>query len=97
MTIYVGNVSLETAQDDLLKLFSEYGSVKSVELPTDRETGRLKGFGYVKMATESQESAAIEGLDGAECMGRHLKVNKAGPKPDTGISRGGGGRWGTGV
>jgi RNA recognition motif-containing protein len=96
MTIYVGNVSLDAVQDDLLKLFSEYRTVKLVRLPTDPETGRLKGFGYVEMATEHEESMAIEALGGAEWMGRNLDVHKARPKPDRGSSGGSGGCWGTG-
>jgi RNA recognition motif-containing protein len=94
MSIYVGNLSYEIRQDDLKQVFEEYGVVKSVQLPTDRETGRVKGFGFVEMGTEAEEAAAIEALDGAEWMGRSLKVNKARPKPDRGSSGGGGGRWG---
>jgi len=93
-SIYVGNLSYEIGQDDLKQVFAEYGSVKSVQLPTDRETGRMKGFGFVEMGSEAEEASAIEALDGAEWMGRNLKVNKARPKPDRGSSGGGGGRWG---
>ena len=84
MSIYVGNLSYEVGQDDLKQVFAEYGVVKNVQLPTDRETGRLRGFGFVEMATEAEETAAIEALDGAEWMGRNLKVNKAKPKEDRG-------------
>ncbi len=91
MSIYVGNLSYEVTQEDLTQVFAEYGSVKRVQLPTDRETGRLRGFGFVEMGTEAEEAAAIEALDGAEWMGRDLKVNKAKPKEDRG-SFGGGGR-----
>lgn len=84
MSIYVGNLSYEVGQDDLKQVFEEYGVVKNVQLPTDRETGRLRGFGFVEMATEAEETAAIEALDGAEWMGRNLKVNKAKPKEDRG-------------
>ncbi|MFE1743828.1 RNA recognition motif domain-containing protein [Coleofasciculus sp. H7-2] len=92
MSIYVGNLSYEVTQEDLTGVFAEYGSVKRVQLPTDRETGRLRGFGFVEMGTEAEETAAIEALDGAEWMGRDLKVNKAKPKEDRGPSGGGGGR-----
>jgi RNA recognition motif-containing protein len=91
MSIYVGNLSYEIQQDDVKQVFSEYGVVKSVQLPTDRETGRMRGFGFVEMGSEAEEAAAIEALDGAEWMGRNLKVNKAKPKPERGSS---GGRWG---
>jgi RNA recognition motif-containing protein len=80
MSIYVGNLSYEATEDDLSKIFAEYGSVNRVQLPTDRETGRLRGFAFVEMGTEAEESAAIEALDSAEWMGRDLKVNKAKPR-----------------
>jgi RNA recognition motif-containing protein len=89
MSIYVGNLSYQVTQDALTSVFAEYGSVKRVQLPTDRETGRLRGFAFVEMETEAQETAAIEALDGAEWMGRDLKVNKARPKEDRGGSYGG--------
>ncbi|AIE74726.1 RNA-binding protein [Synechocystis salina LEGE 06155] len=80
MSIYVGNLSYQATEDDVLTVFSEYGTVKRVQLPTDRETGRMRGFGFVEMSSETEEAAAIEALDGAEWMGRDLKVNKARPR-----------------
>lgn len=94
MSLYVGNLSYEVTQEDLNTVFAEYGTVKRVQLPTDRETGRPRGFGFVEMGTEAEESAAIEALDGAEWMGRDLKVNKAKPREERGSfngNRGGGG------
>jgi RNA recognition motif-containing protein len=91
MSIYVGNLSYDVTQDDLTAVFLDYGSVKRVHLPTDRETGRVRGFGFVEMDTDAEEAAAIEALDGAEWMGRDLKVNKAKPRENRG---GGGGRGG---
>jgi RNA recognition motif-containing protein len=91
MSIYVGNLSYEVTQDDLNQTFAEYGSVKRVQLPTDRETGRMRGFAFVEMSNDDEETAAIDALDGAEWMGRSLKVNKAKPRED---NRGGGGGWG---
>ena len=82
MSIYVGNLSYEVTQEDLNAAFAEYGSVTRVQLPTDRETGRMRGFGFVEMGTDAEETAAIEALDGAEWMGRNLKVNKAKPRED---------------
>ncbi|MBD2431161.1 MAG: RNA-binding protein [Mastigocladus sp. ERB_26_2] len=93
MSIYVGNLSYEVEQDDLKQVFSEYGTVKSVQLPVDRETGRVRGFAFVEMGSEAEEAAAIEALDTAEWMGRSLKVNKARPKSEGG-SFGGGRRGG---
>ncbi|MDZ8106161.1 MAG: RNA-binding protein [Nostoc sp. DedQUE12a] len=88
MSIYVGNLSYEVREDDLRQVFSEYGTVKEVQLPIDRETGRVRGFGFVQMESDAEEAAAIEALDNAEWMGRSLKVNKARPKTDGGSSGG---------
>ncbi|PZD70874.1 hypothetical protein C1752_08868 [Acaryochloris thomasi RCC1774] len=94
MSIYVGNLSYDVAEEDLSGAFAEYGTVKSAKLPTDRETGRPRGFGFVEMNTEAEETAAIEALDGAEWMGRQLKVNKAKPRENRGGgNRGGGSGW----
>ncbi|MFM7406570.1 MAG: RNA recognition motif domain-containing protein [Cuspidothrix sp.] len=82
MTIYVGNLSYQATEDDLKAVFAEYGKVKRVVLPTDRETGRMRGFAFVEMAEDAHEDAAISELDGAEWMGRMLKVNKAKPRED---------------
>jgi len=87
MSIYVGNLSYDATDADLTSVFAEYGTVKRVQLPTDRETGRMRGFAFVEMGTDSEESAAIEALDGAEWMGRDLKVNKAKPREDRGNRR----------
>jgi len=95
MSIYVGNLSYDVTQDDLHAVFAEYGTVKRVQLPTDRETGRIRGFGFVEMSTEAEEAAAIDALDGAEWMGRDLKVNKAKPRENRGSSGGGNRRSGS--
>lgn len=94
MSIYVGNLSYEVTEADLTSVFAEYGSVKRVQLPTDRETGRMRGFGFVEMSADAEEAAAIEALDGAEWMGRDLKVNKAKPREEGGGGGGGGRRGG---
>ncbi len=80
MSIYLGNLSYEVTEEELTVVCAKYGIVKSVYLPTDRETGRLRGFGFVSMGAETEEAAVIEALDGAEWMGRELKVNKAKPR-----------------
>ncbi|TAE61789.1 MAG: RNA-binding protein [Nostocales cyanobacterium] len=90
MSVYVGNLAYQVTQEDLTQVFAEYGSVKRVQIPTDRETGRVRGFAFVEMSSDEEETAAIEALDGAEWMGRGLKVNKAKPKE----SRSGGGYGG---
>ncbi len=94
MSIYVGNLSYQVTQEDVAEVFAEYGTVKRVQLPVDRETGRMRGFGFVEMSSDAEEQAAIEALDGAEWMGRALKVNKARPREDR--PAGGGGGWGGG-
>ena len=88
MSIYVGNLNYEVTKEDLTTVFEEYGTVSRVSLPTDRETGRPRGFGFVEMSSEDEETKAIESLDGAEWMGRELRVNKARPRES---NRGGGG------
>ncbi len=87
--LYVGNLPFSATEDSLRKLFSEHGEVHSINLITDRDTGRPRGFGFVEM--ENAE-AAIEALDGTEFDGRNIKVNVAKDRPD----RGGGGRGGGG-
>lgn len=101
MSIYVGNISFDATQEDLNTVFAEYGTVVRVQLPVDRETGRMRGFGFVDMSSDDEEQAAIEALDGAEWMGRTIKVNKAKPRENRDNRRrsegGGGGsrrdRW----
>lgn len=80
MTIYVGNLSFQATEDDIKEVFAEYGAVSRVSLPIDRETGRKRGFAFVEMAEADKEDAAITELDGAEWLGRQLKVNKAKPR-----------------
>jgi RNA recognition motif-containing protein len=88
MSIYVGNLSYEINEEDLTEVFTEYGTVKRVYIPTDRDTGRKRGFAFVELDTSPEEDSAIEKLDGAEWMGRELKVNKAREREQ---QRGGGG------
>jgi RNA recognition motif-containing protein len=91
MSIYVGNIPYSVTEEDISGIFAEYGSVKRVYLPTDRETGRMRGFGFVEMGSDTEEDKAIETLDGAEWMGRELRVNKARPRENQGRGGGGGG------
>ncbi|MDJ1171498.1 RNA-binding protein [Roseofilum sp. BLCC_M154] len=87
MSIYVGNLSFQVTQEDIQEVFKDYGTVKQITLPTDRETGRPRGFGFVEMSTEEEEESAISALNGAEWMGRTLTVNKARPREDRGNKR----------
>ncbi len=95
MSIYVGNLAFEITEQDLTDVFTEYGTVKRVHCPTDRETGRKRGFAFVEMDTLPQEESAIAALDGAEWMGRSLKVNKAREREERG-NFGGRGSYGGG-
>jgi RNA recognition motif-containing protein len=94
MTIYVGNLSFDAEEQDVQDLFSQYGSVSKCSLPTDRETGRKRGFAFVEMSSEADEAKAIDDLQNVEWMGRAIRVNKA--EPRTGGGGGGGGRGGYG-
>ena len=89
MTIYIGNLSFQAEQEDLVDLFSQYGQVKKATLPRDRETGRKRGFAFVEMSQDADEQKAIDDLQDVEWMGRMIRVNKATPREG---SRGGGGR-----
>jgi RNA recognition motif-containing protein len=89
MSIYVGNLSYDVSQEDLSEVFAEYGTVKRVHIPTDRETGRVRGFAFVEMESEANEDKAIEALDGAEWMDRQLRVNKARPRENKNSFSGG--------
>lgn len=91
--IYVGNLSFQTTETDLTDIFGEIGQVESVQIITDRDTGRSKGFGFVQMSDDAAAEKAIAQLNGTEVGGRSLTVNEARPmqKKDFG-SHGGGGR-----
>ena len=75
--LYVGNLSYSTDGSSLESLFSQYGEIVSVNIVTDRVTGRARGFGFVEMGTEEAAQAAIQGLNGVELDGRQLRVNEA--------------------
>jgi RNA recognition motif-containing protein len=79
--LYVGNLSYNTHEDNLRSLFSAYGTVESVKIITDRDTGNSKGFGFVELSSEAEAQAAINGLNGTDVEGRALKVNEAMDKP----------------
>jgi RNA recognition motif-containing protein len=89
--LYVGNISFNTSNQDLIEMFSEAGTVQSANIIEDRETGRSRGFGFVEMASKEEADAAIAALNGKEVDGRALKVNEAKPREDRGGFGGGGG------
>ena len=78
-SLYVGNLPWSATEEQIRNLFEGYGTVNSVNLVSDRETGRARGFGFVEMAAADAE-AAIQALDGSSMDGRSLKVNEAQPK-----------------
>jgi RNA recognition motif-containing protein len=94
--LYVGNLSYDTTDSDLRRLFEEFGSVESAQVIMDRDTGRSKGFGFVEMGRDQEAQAAINALNGREVEGRSLTVNEARPREDRGGRSGGGGRGGYG-
>ena len=87
MKLYVGNLAFETTSNDLQTLFAQAGTVESVSLIEDRETGRSRGFGFVEMQTKEEGAAAVEKFNGTELGGRQLKVNEAKPRENRGGSR----------
>jgi RNA recognition motif-containing protein len=91
--IYVGNLPFTATEDQVRELFAAHGTVESVALPTDRETGRPRGFGFVEMS-QADASRAIQAVNGQDMGGRALRVNEAQDKPRSG--GGGGGRGGYG-
>jgi len=96
--LYVGNLPYSTTEDDLKEVFSAHGTVGSVRLITDRDTGRSKGFAFVEYDSDDEAKAAIEGLNGQDFGGRALVVNEARPATERPPRRdggnGGGGRGG---
>ena len=92
--IYVGNLPFSATDAEIRTLFSQHGTVESVSLPTDRETGRPRGFGFVEM-NQADAARAIQNLNGQDLGGRALRVNEAQDKP-RGSGGGGGGRSGGG-
>jgi len=98
VSIFVGNLPFRAEQEDIAELFAPFGEVANCSLPLERDTGRKRGFAFVEMADAESEGRAIEALQGAELMGRPLRINKAEPKGAGAPRRapGGGGGYGGG-
>ncbi|MBV8818759.1 MAG: RNA-binding protein [Acidobacteriaceae bacterium] len=104
--IFVGNLSFQTSQDQLVQAFSRYGNVERVNVVTDRDTGQPRGFAFVEMTERRDAETAISELNGTDLNGRTMNVNEARPKSEGrgtggfsgnrgsgGASRGRGPRW----
>jgi RNA recognition motif-containing protein len=88
--LYVGNLTYEVTDAELMEVFSTYGNVRSAQVIMDRETGRSKGFAFVEFGNDNEADAAVSGLHGKDFNGRTMTVNEARPRED----RGGGSRSG---
>lgn len=88
--LYVGNISFDTSNNELEELFGQAGTVESVNILEDRETGRSRGFGFVEMSSNAEGAEAIEQFNGTEFNGRELKVNEAKPRENRGGGNSGG-------
>jgi cold-inducible RNA-binding protein len=84
MKLYVGNLSYETTEAELRELFSAHGTVESVNLITESDSGRSKGFGFVEFRDDQAANAAIAALNGTQLRGRAINVNQARPKTERG-------------
>ena len=95
MNIYVGNLTYEVTDEELLEAFSKHGQVVSARVIRDRFSGRSRGFGFVEMSNNQEAEAAIGALNGQDLQGRALTVNQARPREGNGGDRrgGGGSRW----
>jgi RNA recognition motif-containing protein len=96
VSIFVGNLPFRAEQEDVVELFSPHGEVVNCSLPLERDTGRKRGFAFVEMADPEAESRAIDALQGAELMGRPLRINKAEPRGSAPRRSPGGGGYGGG-
>ena len=88
--VFVGNMSFQTTEGDLREMFEPFGEIARVNVITDRDTGRARGFAFVEMTNDEEAAKAIAALNGKEVGGRALNVNEARPKAERSDSRGGG-------
>jgi RNA recognition motif-containing protein len=93
--IYVGNLPFTATEEEVRTLFGSHGAVASVALPTDRDTGRPRGFGFVEMGSSTDAAAAIGALNGHSLGGRSLRVNEAQERSASGDRASGGYRSGS--
>jgi RNA recognition motif-containing protein len=91
MNIYIGNVSFDTTEDQLRQAFTAFGEVSTVNIITDKNSGKPRGFAFVEMSEKDEAIAAISGLNGQELNGRELNVNEAKPRAPRNNRNGGNG------
>ena len=96
MKLYLGNLPFAAADDDIREAFSSYGTIEDLFIPLDRETNRPRGFAFITLADDDQARKAIEEMDGADLMGRNLRVNEAEERRPQQNRGGGGGGYGGG-
>jgi RNA recognition motif-containing protein len=94
--LYVGNLPYSVSEQSLQDTFGQCGTVESVNVITDRDTGQSKGFGFIEMSSDAEAQKAIQELNGSSIDGREIKVNEAKPKAPRGAGGGGGGGYGGG-
>lgn len=85
-TLYVGNLSYDSSEEDLRELFGQHGTPESIRVITDKYSGRSRGFAFIEMSLDSEADAALQALDGTEFMGRSLVVSVAKPRNDRGVA-----------
>lgn len=85
-TLYVGNLSYDTSEEDLRELFKAHGTAESIRVITDKYSGRSRGFAFVEMSLDSEADAVLQALDGSEFMGRNLVVSVAKPRNERGVA-----------
>jgi RNA recognition motif-containing protein len=97
MKLYLGNLPFSASDEDIREAFSAYGTIEDLFIPLDRETSRPRGFAFITLADDDQARKAIEEMDGADLMGRNLRVNEAEERrPQQNRGGGGGGGYGGG-
>jgi len=94
--VFVGSLSFDAKDEDLRDVFEKYGDIKEIFIPTNRETGKPRGFGFVEYHTQEDAQAAIDGANGTEILGRAININMAQPRGERGSGGGGGGGYRSG-
>merc|ERR1712168_798488 len=94
--VFVGSLSFDAEEKDIREVFDKYGDIKEIVIPTNRETGKPRGFGFVEYHSQEDAQAAIDGANGSEILGRQININMAQPRGERGGGGGGGGGYRSG-